>query len=163
MILLNRDQPPSLKTALAALEDVLESPVVPGELTEWCSRAKTDFEKLHDLYIGQTRPSHAKQIAEIRDQDQEMGTIVARLEEEDKAIVVEMERLGAILQAFIDHVDEKAERSDNAISERHASGEDQRRSLVDGLLALVIRVRTHEKSLQTWFFEAFQRDRGIAD
>jgi hypothetical protein len=153
-----------LDIALATFEDALESPVVPGELTEWCSRAQKAFETVRDRYVHEARPSHARQLAEIHDQDQEMGTIVAQLADEDKAIVVELERLGSLLQVFIERVDPKAEGSDEPLlDEEESSSEGDRRSLVQELLALVIRVRTHEKSLRTWFVEAFQRDRGVGD
>jgi hypothetical protein len=35
--------------------------------------------------------------------------------------------------------------------------------LIDAGLKLVIRVRTQEQAIRTWFLEAFDRDRGTAD
>jgi hypothetical protein len=115
------------------------------------------------LYDNQTRQSHAKQLAEIRDQDQEMSATVARLGEEEEAILVELERLGGLFQVFVEHIDPNAEGVEEAATEAESSSEDQRRSLLEEMLALIIRIRMHEKSLQTWFVEAFQRDRGVAD
>lgn len=149
--------------ALAALEGCLESPVVPGELIGWTRQTHTAFETLRDLYVDQVGPAHRRQLAEIRDQDKEMSIRVANLSEEHEAILVEFERLGTLLQVYVNHVDPQSEGADEPLALEEDSLEDRRQSLVKEMLALVIRIRTHEKALRTWFVEAFQRDRGVAD
>jgi hypothetical protein len=116
-----------------------------------------------DLYVDEIGPAHKRQLAEIRDQDQEMSVHVTKLSDEHEAILLEFERLGSLLQVFVDHVDDHAEGADEIAYPDGTLAKEGRQSLVQEMLAFVIRIRTHEKSLRTWFVEAFQRDRGVAD
>ena len=157
MTALSDQQISELDAALASLEACVETPVVPGELAEWCGRALAALEMCYETYLEQARPAHERQLAEIREQDQEMSTLADQLAGENEAIVVELQRLRSLVHVYAAHVDPKAEGSDEDTPEV------DRQSLVQEILAVVIRMRTLERSLQTWFVEAFQRDRGVAD
>ena len=146
-----------LENALFQLEDRLETPVVPGEMVEWCRQVQAAFEGLRTLYEDRVRPSHERQFAAIRNEDPALDTRTSQLASEDEAIVVELERLGSILNILADHVDPQAETAEDL-----GTGE-QLPELVREMLAVVIRIRTFEKAVQTWYVEAFQRDRGVVD
>lgn len=146
-----------LERALAVLEDRLETPFVPGELDEWCKETQEAFETLRELYRVEVRPAHERQLAEIREQDPGLDTRVARMAEEDEALVVELQRLGSLLSVLSGKVDPKVEETDDSGTEEELP------HLIRQMLEVVIRIRMLEKSLQTWFIEAFERDQGVAD
>jgi hypothetical protein len=156
-------QATGLAAALATLEDSLETPVISGELADWCQRVWAAYETVHAMYVERVRIAHERQLVEIGRQDQEMSAVVAQLADEDQALLIELERLGSLLHVFVDRLDPQAEGAHEPSSDEDGSSDEERRSLVQDMLALVIRIRTLEKGIQTSYFEAFQRDRGVGD
>ena len=74
---------------------------------------------------------------------------------EDAAIEQDREKLHHTVQRMAEHVPKLAPDEDKAV--RHTA------KLVDGGVALVARVRKQEVAVQTWYSEAFNRDRGAVD
>ncbi len=146
---------PSLPAELNDLETQLETPVVPGELRGWLEVAQQTFAALLPALQSYIADRHRSVIELIADQDPGLLTRVEHLKGEDQQIVAELERQLKIATSVSQHSDlwEPDEgRADQAVQK-----------MVDEGLALVIRIRKQEAAINTWFGEAFERDRGVAD
>ncbi len=77
------------------------------------------------------------------------------LKAEDEAIECDLEKLGHTMSRMAEHLP-KLE-PDEAKAQPHVQ------SLMDQSVALVARVRKQEVAVQTWFAEAFNRERGGGD
>jgi transcriptional regulator of aromatic amino acid metabolism len=144
-----------LEEALDAVEAALEKPVVPGELQSWLENASAAFSNLEAPLRDRIAETHSKQFTEISEQDTEMLQRVERLREEDVKLLEQYNRLARQV-AGIDfklEEDHQTETRLDPIVDRMA----------DHGLKLVIDIRKQESAITTWYVEAFQRDRGIAD
>jgi hypothetical protein len=143
-----------LRGALEALETALATPLVPGEHVAWTEALAEKWTAAVPL-IRQRLEEHETQYAEMLEVDQEIFARVDLLRQEDQAIATDLDGLEPIF-ARLQAKTPVAER-DEARTER------DRQAMVDGGIALVVRVRKHDIALQTWFAEAFNRDRGPVD
>ena len=149
----------ALTERLESLEELLESPLVPGEMRVWLEGVRDELRDLEKSFAAQRGRSHRAQFDEIEQTDGEMFSLTEKLREEDDAIASEISRLASTFATAVSTVE--------TVEERPQNDEGQVASVIPPLvadaLALVIRIRMQEKAIATWFVEAFQRDRGIAD
>lgn len=140
---------------LDGLEQQLETPVVPGELESWTGEAQLAMARLAHALRHRVEDVHDEQLAEIAAEDAELVIRVEALRGEDEALLEEVDRLRS-RAAKLNEAAPRAEPNER----RLGRGVD---AFVEEALAFVIRVRKQEVALRTWYQEAFQRDRGVAD
>ena len=144
-----------LKTALSAFETSLATPVVSGELTEWLDTVKQSWAEVLAKSHYQTKHEHPRQFEQISKQDPELLPRVEQLQAEDDAIEHDGETLSQIVSRTTAHAP-KLE-PDEEKAQHHT------KRLVDEGMAFIVRMRKQEVAIQTWFVEAFNRDRGAGD
>ena len=140
---------------LEGLESALEAPVVPGEMESWIRTVQEAWEPVADRLHIEMEVHHPEQLDEIAKQDDEMLPQVEKLREEDRLIMEQFEEVGQWLTQLVERapkLEPHEQRADQAVQQ-----------LVDNGIDLVVRIRKQESALKTWFVEAFNRDRGIAD
>lgn len=87
--------------------------------------------------------------------DQEMFKRVELLRQEDQAIAAELDGLGELIERL---------RLKTPVAEPNEARTDkEREALAERGLAFVMRLRKQEVAIDTWFGEAFNRDRGSGD
>jgi hypothetical protein len=144
-----------LKDALDAFETALMTPVVSGELAVWGDQVRDAWATLTPIVERQVSRLHPKQYEEMTRQDPELFTHVDNLKAEDAAIRDEQQKLAQLIDrlANLAPLVEPDERKFNDL---------QAHLRKDGI-AFVARVRTQQVALETWYLEAFHRDRGYVD
>jgi hypothetical protein len=155
--LLTRNQdtpPPSIKPALEALETLFAAPMVPGEHVAWTESLTEQWSSL-EPEIRQHLGAHERQYKQMLEVDQEMFKRVELLRQEDQAIAAEVDALDELIDRL---------RLKTPIAEPNEARTDKEREAVaSGGLAFVMRLRKQEVAINTWFSEAFNRDRGPVD
>jgi len=144
-----------LQTSLQLFETCLETPLVPGELSSWSEQLATACCTAKEQWIQASQVEHPEQFKQIRKQDNEMGTRVQNMQEEDIQIACQFD---AVCQDVANFHDRAPMMEGDEARFRPAM-----QDLVEAGLKLVIRIRTQEQAIKTWFLEAFDRDRGNAD
>jgi predicted nuclease with TOPRIM domain len=145
----------SLKEALERFERRLETPLVPGELTGWICEAVEACHNVGPTLDRQRRRTHEQILDAIAREDAELIPRAEELRKEDEELQCDYRRLR-------EEADRLAEQAETA--EPHERRLDERRaSFVRHGLDFVIRTRTQELAVETWFLEAFDRDRGVVD
>jgi hypothetical protein len=144
-----------LKKALAAFESSLATPVVSGELAEWLEAVKQSWTEVSAKTHYQVKQKHLLQFERITKEDPELLPRVEQLQAEDAAIEQNREMLGQIVSSTTSHAP-KLE-PDEEKAQHHI------KKLVDEGMAFIVRVRKQEVAIQTWYTEAFNRDRGAGD
>ncbi len=140
---------------LTALERVLETPLVPGELAVWATTAQEAVGRLDSIVQSRFAAEHPKLLTAIEWQDMELASRIERLRDED----------GAILQAFKHfqyEVNELAGAADS-IEPREDRVHDHFEDLINDGIQLILRMRRQEVAIDNWFMEALFRDRGVND
>lgn len=144
-----------LKAALSALETSLATPIVSGELSTWLEGVEKSWRTASALICDGAQHGHVSQLEQIGTADPELLPRVEHLQAEDAAIERDRHVVDQEVSRAVAHVP-KLE-PDEAKARHHV------KKLVDGGMALVTRVRKQEIAIQTWFVEAFNRDRGAVD
>jgi hypothetical protein len=144
-----------LKASLEAFETSLETPVISGELTDWLEAVNKTWSEASAQIQDRMRDEHARQFDEMGKEDPELLPRVELLQAEDGAIEADRLALGQL----ITNTSQQAPK----LEPDEGKANDLLKDLIDAGLALVTRVRTQEVAIQTWFFEAFNRDRGPVD
>ncbi len=144
-----------LKTALAAIEKALTTPIVSGELALWLEELKKSWEEASAQVHFNVKHRHPRQYEQIGEADLELLPRIDLLKAEDEAIEQQREEINQAIARAAQHVP-KLE-PDEGKAQKHVQ------SLIDDGLAFIIRVRKQEVALQTWLVEAFNRDRGAVD
>ena len=145
----------TLYNSLSAFESQLHIPVIPGELQSWAEAAADALSTLAPLIRHQINEHHREQFRDIRSEDAGLAARIDRLEIEDKSVIAELDEL----QHLCDRLCERAgqiEPDEQRV--KHAVND-----LINKGISLVLRVRKQEMAIQTWFVEAFSRDRGKVD
>ena len=143
-----------IETLLKALEAALESPIVPGEFENWLESVERAFLESQSELHSHLGGNHQRQLEDVQRQDMDLASRVQHLREIDRQLLDRLHHLDRYILAL-------REREDG-------DGETQRvdrsaERLIDEALRFVIDVRKQEAAVNTWFVEAFQRDRGVAD
>lgn len=144
-----------IKAVVDALEIALLTPIVSGDLTDW-------LEKLCEAWRGVSAGFHDELFRErtqlydaIATQDPELLPRVEQLRSEDVAIAQECALLSRTMErlcgnaSMLEPVEDPAQQFTQKV--------------IDQGLALVTRVRRQNVAVQTWYNEAFNRDRGTVD
>jgi uncharacterized protein (DUF3084 family) len=148
------DPDQALRSVLETFETRLATPIVSGELADWSdalSKAWTDA-AIPLQRSGQRRQDQFKQIAA---EDSELLPRVQQLQAEDDAIRHDIHKL-------TDQVKSLAQRA-RQVEPHEGKLDPEVEALRDLGVAFLNRVRRQEVAVQTWFLEAFNRDRGVAD
>jgi chromosome segregation ATPase len=144
-----------LKLALESLETSLATPVVSGELADWLEAVQKTWAEASAQIDERIEQRHPAQIDEIGKADPELLPRVEQLQEEDAAIKADADSLRTSLERSAAHLP-KLE-PDEEKAQQHLA------KFIDEGMALIARVRKQEVAIQTWYFEAFNRDRGAVD
>ncbi|UUO04767.1 hypothetical protein M4951_15375 [Blastopirellula sp. J2-11] len=145
---------PDLHQALEQFENVLETPVVPGELPEWCQSAMTCCVSVHQLLLRKL-DDHVSIYLQIEQEDPSLESHVQTMREEDDTLKSESEH-------FVDEFTraaataEVAEPNENLVQQ--LAGE-----IADRAIQFIIAVRKQERAVATWYVESLERDRGNKD
>jgi hypothetical protein len=145
----------ALRDALATFETSVTTPVISGELSDWIMKVKKSWGVVSSRIDEQVRDLHPQQFNEIAETDAALLRQVELLRAEDEAIELDRDKLNQAIARMAEHLP-KLE-PDEAKAQPHVQ------NLVDQSVALVTRVRKQEVAVQTWFAEAFNRDRGGGD
>jgi len=144
-----------LRAALAAFETSVTTPVVSGELADWVDKVKTSWTEASAQVHYQTKHLHPRQFEEIAEADAALFQQVELMTAEDEAIEEEREKLSQSVMRVAEHVPKME--PDEAKAAPHI------KSLSDQAVAFVNRVRKQAVAVQTWYVEAFNRERGGGD
>jgi hypothetical protein len=141
--------------ALVDFESDLLTPVVPGEVEEWLERALQSAELVSATLWRQTQAMQNDEYSEITSQDAELQGQVEQLMRADEAC---LDKLACVLDQFSQlkrfaarcEADESLMRNSLEACIRHG-------------LNWVQEAKRQQKARDTWFAEAFYRDRGVGD
>ena len=142
------------ESPLKLFETALETPLVPGELETWLETVERAYRQSESELRERLTDEHRRQLKQVQEQDAELSARVQELRETDQELLDRLERLGRHLRALRERGDGDGE---TQCVDRSAE------RLADEGLKFVIDVRKQEAAINTWFLEAFQRDRGVAD
>jgi len=144
-----------LQTALELFETCLVTPLVPGEIESWSESLNSACYQALPLWKQEIEKEHPAQFKQIRKEDPEMSTRVENMQAEDAEISCQFDAVCQDVANFVKRAP--------LMVEDEGRFKPAMEELVKNGLALVIRIRTQQQALRTWFVEAFDRDRGTAD
>jgi hypothetical protein len=133
----------------------LGTPVVSGELAEWIDTVSKSWVEASAQVHYQVKHRNPRQYEQIAKEDPELLPRIEQLQAEDAAIEEDRERLGNTVHRTAQHVPRMEPDEEKA---RHHT-----KKLIDEGLTFIARVRKQATAIQTWFVEAFNRDRGAVD
>lgn len=140
---------------LDRFETCLETPVIPGELSNWSQDASAALESVMQEFNKQVVGTHAAIFTDIVNQDPELHNQVDEMREFDEQLKSQIGDLEKDVRALAEYAD-YAEPNEVQV-ESHLAG------TIERGLKFVIAARKQEHALTTWYLEAFERDRGVAD
>jgi hypothetical protein len=144
-----------LKIALANFETSLVTPIVSGDMTAWIEEVQKVWAEASAQIHYHIKHLHPRQYDEIGNQDPELLPRIELLKAEDEAIEQQREQIASAVGRVAQHVP-KLE-PDEEKAQKHT------KSLVDDGTGFLSRIRKQEVAVQTWYVEAFARDRGAVD
>ncbi|HEX5472847.1 MAG TPA: hypothetical protein VFW73_13230 [Lacipirellulaceae bacterium] len=144
-----------LRNALADFEAALETPIVSGDLANWIDQIRQMWAGASTQVHYHIKQLHPRQYEEMAKQDAEMLTRIDLLKAEDKAIESQRDQLAREIDRVAEHAP-KLE-PDEEKAQQHT------KRVVDDAMAFLARVRKQDVAVQTWYVEAFDRDRGAVD
>jgi hypothetical protein len=144
-----------LRNAIEEFETSLMTPIVSGELAAWSDQVRNSWTKLCPKIENQLSTLHPKQYQQIAKEDPELLSQVERMKAEDQAIEEQLQKLNHLIRRLTD-VAPKAEPDERKATQPNSQ-------LVDDGIALLNRMKKQEIAVRTWYMEAFNRDRGVAD
>jgi hypothetical protein len=147
--------PDELKTALSTFETSLLTPTISGELATWLEEVQKTWDEASTQIHYHLKHLHPRQFDEISKQDPELFPKIEQLQAEDEAI----EQQRAQLSQLIGRVGQHAPK----LEPDEEKAQKYTKSLVDQGTAFLTQVRKQEVAVQTWYVEAFNRDRGAVD
>ncbi len=144
-----------LRMALADFETDLMTPIVSGELGTWIEEVEEGWAETSAQIHYYVKHLHPRQYEEIASQDPALLPRIELLKAEDEAIEQLREQIATTVKRVAEHVP-KLE-PDEEKAQKHTQ------TLIDDGTAFLARVRKQEIAVQTWYVEAFNRDRGAVD
>jgi hypothetical protein len=152
----NRSTPESeLRAALGSFETSITTPLVSGELADWVEKAMRAWREASSQIHFQTRHAHPRQYEEISEADPALFQRVELLRAEDEAIEVDRDKLHQSMARMAHHVPQ--------VEPDEAKAQPFINTVTDQAILFIARVRKQEVAVQTWFAEAFNRERGGGD
>jgi len=150
----NSDRDQDLRSVLETFETRLDTPIISGELAAWASAVSKAWSDVA-AQVQRSCERHRDQFQQMATEDPELLPIVQQLQAEDDAIRQQIRKL-------TDEVNRVARRAEQ-VEPHEGELDPQVEALRDRGVAFLNRVRKQEVAVQTWFLEAFNRDRGVAD
>ena len=144
-----------VRDALEELELSLQTPLVPGELENWIRAVETACQATGDVLQRQIAVVHRQQFAEMLQQDPGMQPRVDELQAGD-------EKTQEMFASFRDRVERLAPKV-LAVDADEGRVEERLKALSEQGLEFVGHARSQETATNTWFMEAFNRERGGGD
>jgi hypothetical protein len=144
-----------LKSALDVLETSIATPIVAGDLATWIDDVKNSWSHATAQIEHHIDDLHPRQFDQIVQQDPELLPRVDALKAEDASIRSHCRALGQTVARLAQHVPSLEPDEEKAM--KFTKG------FVDEATQFIARVRKQAVALQTWYVEAFQRDRGAVD
>ena len=144
-----------VKERVAALEDALSVPQVPGELSDWAENACQAAQQLAQALEVELSELRGQQFGDILKQDPALAPRVEEMRRADTEQLHVCQRLAKQLCTIEDQSEKRSE-AETSLHERVAH-------LTECGLRLVVDLRKQDAAIDTWFQEAFQRDRGEGD
>lgn len=141
--------------ALERLESRLETPVVPGELSGWANAARAAADEAARAFDETVSGVHDRMYKDIVEQDPGAQNRVDGLREEDRRLLSDLSSLLSKISTLA--------KSAHYIEPDESQLEEQMDAAIQYGLKFVIDSRKQERALETWYLEAFGRDRGTAD
>jgi hypothetical protein len=144
-----------LKAALGSFEESILTPVVSGDLPTWVEQVRATWTEASAQIHYHVKQLHPRQYEQIAEQDPELLPRVELLKADDELLerqrdeINQLVVLAAQLGPNLEPDEEKAT--------RHLQ------RLIDASLQFIAQVRKQNVAVQTWFSEAFTRDRGAVD
>jgi hypothetical protein len=144
-----------LREALTSFETSVATPIVSGELPDWTDKVQKSWSEASARVHDHVKHLHPRQYQEISNEDPALFQQVELLKAEDDAIEQEREKLNQSVTRVATHVP-KLE-PDEGKANNHVQ------KLIDESMAFIMRARKQEVAVQTWYMEAFNRERGGGD
>lgn len=144
-----------LSQALEKFEKCLETPVVPGELPQWCRRANEACGEVDAHLRREIEETHPQMFRQIQEEDPGLAARVESLREEDEQLLERIEHA----KTFLERLTPTA----GAVEPDEGRVDEHVQSAVDAGLQLVLAVRKQETAITTWYMESLERDRGTVD
>jgi seryl-tRNA synthetase len=144
-----------LRGALEAFETALATPIVSGELETWIDQVRKAWSEVSTHVHDRSTRIHPQEYEQITNKDPELIPQVQKLKAEDQSIERDRQAMNRRIHTIAQRVP-NVEPDEEKIK-RHVT------QLIDDGIAFVGRTRKQEVAAQTWFVEAFNRDRGVAD
>lgn len=145
----------ALPATLEAFEQSLETPIIPGELQSWSANAQTTCHEAVAALKEHVPTWHKRVLEDIKRQDAELSTRVQELRAQDAELLKQARRVKADATKLAE--DAKVLPSHEPRIKREV------KDFVNEGLDWIIRAKKQEAALTTWYQEAFNRDRGVAD
>jgi hypothetical protein len=152
---MSTDSPDVVEAPLKAFEEALVTPFVPGEIDGWLSTTCRAYDALELVLRKRLSHDHPQQLKTIQREDDELSARVDEMRKCDQALLERLDRLAWYIEGL-------------KVRENNGDGETQKldvsaERMAEEGLKLVIDVRKQEAAINTWFVEAFHRDRGVGD
>lgn len=144
-----------LRSALARFETCLQTPIIPGELTDWLEEVQVAYSGVEGRMHCPSRRGHDEAIESIATHDPDQLDRVEQLRASEKRLNDTMD----VLKLKIAQLRERAD----AIEPDEAKLAKPVGDLITQALSFVQEVRKQDVVITTWFFEALNRDTGVAD
>jgi hypothetical protein len=144
-----------LKSALDALETSIATPIVAGDLAAWIDEVTRSWAVAAAQIHDHVNELHPRQFEDIAEQDPELLPRVDALKAEDAAIEAQGDKLSHAVVRLAQHVPRMEPDEEKAMKFT--------KSFSDELTLFIVRVRKQSVAVQTWYVEAFNRDRGTVD
>lgn len=144
-----------LKSALAEFETDLLRPIVSGERMAWVGEVKKSWAEASAQVHYHVKHLHPRQYDDMSKQNPEMLPRIDLLSAEDDTIEEQREHCAQAIARAVSFA--AAMEPDEEKAEKHTT------QLVEAGIAFITRVRKQEIAVQTWYIEAFDRDRGAVD
>jgi hypothetical protein len=145
----------AFKSAVDDFERSLLRPLLSGELPNWVKEVHQDWREAASHIHYQIKHQHPRQYEEIAQQDPELLPRIDLLKREDAAIEVERETINQAVDRVAEHLPK--------LEPDEGKAEKFTKPLIDDGMAFIARVRKQVIAVQTWYIEAFNRDRGAVD
>jgi hypothetical protein len=143
------------KAAMEDFERSLMHPILAGELATWTEELQEAWNEFAAQIHFRSKHLYPRQYREIGEQDPELLPRLDLLGAEDAAIEQRREKINQAITQATQHIPELE--PDEQKAQRHLQ------TLIDDGIDFVNRVRKQSIAIETWYVEAFDRDRGAVD
>jgi hypothetical protein len=144
-----------LREALASFETSIATPIISGELPDWVDKIQKAWSEASAQVHYHVKHLHPRQYQEISNEDPALFQQIELLKAEDEAIEQEREKLNQSVTRVATHVPK--------LEPDEAKANNYVQALIDEAMTFIMRARKQEVAVQTWYVEAFNRERGGGD